>query len=190
MDSFRTACSITSSARIDGEIMITDKHFVEFFSPGTFVSESSQLPIDDWDIKKAIELSKEITERYNATPYGFVFRTYRVSDPIDDGQGGTLTIEKKELKKSGLYYITGKVLTYDQLSVSKSKDIEILVSNMRCNLWPAVVENTNSWRFTGQFDENDCVVDYEGNVLRRGSDKDLQELKVKMKEERDKRWAK
>lgn len=47
------------------------KHFVIFYSPGTFFNEESTLPIDSWDIDKAIEMSKSIKERYNATPFGF-----------------------------------------------------------------------------------------------------------------------
>jgi len=51
------------------------KHFVTFYSPGTFVSEESSLPIDAWDVDKAKEMAHDVVERYGATPYGFRFTT-------------------------------------------------------------------------------------------------------------------
>jgi hypothetical protein len=47
------------------------KHYVTFYSPGTFVSESSTLSIEDWDTAKAVEMAKNIQERHGAKPYGF-----------------------------------------------------------------------------------------------------------------------
>lgn len=51
------------------------KHFVTFFSPGTFVSETSEKPIDSWDVDTAVEMSTQILERHGARPYGFRFST-------------------------------------------------------------------------------------------------------------------
>ena len=51
------------------------KHYVTFISPGTFVSESTTKEVDSWDVKTAFEMSKTISERYNATPYAFSFFT-------------------------------------------------------------------------------------------------------------------
>jgi len=46
------------------------KHFVDFFSPGTFVSEQSRRPIDKWDASIAVEMANGIKERHNAKPCG------------------------------------------------------------------------------------------------------------------------
>jgi hypothetical protein len=51
------------------------KHFVIFFSPGTFMAETTAKTIESWDTGKAIEMAREIKERYDATPYGFCFTT-------------------------------------------------------------------------------------------------------------------
>ena len=60
------------------------KHFVTFFSPGTFVSETTEKEIDSWDVEKAKELARSIKERHGATPYGFRFITRsRNDDELD-----------------------------------------------------------------------------------------------------------
>lgn len=48
-----------------------EKHFVKFYSAGIFVAEETVKEIDCWDMDKAIEMSKDIAERYGAKPYGF-----------------------------------------------------------------------------------------------------------------------
>ena len=46
-----------------------EQHFVTFYSPGTFVSETSTEPIDSWDVEKAVAMSRGIVERHGAKPY-------------------------------------------------------------------------------------------------------------------------
>lgn len=70
------------------------KHFVTFYSPGTFVAEETELPIDAWDIDKAVKMAHKIVERYEARPYGFRFST-RVRGPND--------LDSHREKTSGLY---------------------------------------------------------------------------------------
>lgn len=45
---------------------------------------------------------------------------------------------------------------------------ESLRANMRCNDWPLMVENTNSYRTTMPYGSGDCVVDVDGNVVDAG----------------------
>lgn len=149
------------------------KHFVEFFSPGTFLSESSQRAIESWDTKTAATMATEITERYNAKPYGFKFFTSIAAESIDDGEGGKLNVQPKEIARSGMYYLTGDLILFDDAPKGT------LRSNMRCNHWPICIENKNSWRFTGTFGANDFIVDKEGNTVRRGNDADLVEYRAK-----------
>lgn len=52
-----------------------EKHFVRFLSAGTFVAEETVMPIEEWDVDQAIEMVRNITERYGAKPYGFQFVT-------------------------------------------------------------------------------------------------------------------
>lgn len=38
-----------------------EKHFVTFYSPGTFVAESSEQPIASWDTDAAVVMARAIT---------------------------------------------------------------------------------------------------------------------------------
>ena len=41
-----------------------EKHFVTYYSPGTFVAETTEEPIDSWDVEVAKKRAKNIKERY------------------------------------------------------------------------------------------------------------------------------
>lgn len=128
-----------------------EKHFVEFFSPGTFVSESTCVPVDSWDVDKAIALSREIKERHNSRPYGFTFITKSRNDD---------ELDSKVSKKSNFYFLGGKVETYEDVCKRNDPDEEILRSNMRINGFKRVITNTNSWKITLPLDDDDVVLDY------------------------------
>ncbi len=120
------------------------KHQVTFYSPGTFVSESSTLNIDSWDTVKAVEMSEKITARYNARPYGFVFSTLIVADDIPDGEGGTLKVEPKEVERSGIHFLGGRLETYSDVVTRNDDKESILRSNMRNNESWVICINDNS----------------------------------------------
>lgn len=59
-------------------------HFVKFFSPGTFVAETTTEKIDAWSIATAVEMARTVKERYGARPYAFQFITReRGPDDLD-----------------------------------------------------------------------------------------------------------
>ena len=128
-----------------------EKHFVTFFSPGTFFAEESARPIKTWDVEAAKKMAREITERYNATPFGFRFTTRR---------RGRNDLDSKVVKTSGMYYLGGKVETLAQVKARATKDDRILVSNMECNKVKRIITNTNSWRYTGELHNEDVVLDW------------------------------
>lgn len=146
------------------------KHRVTFYSPGTLFSESSSYDIDSWDIAKAISLSEKVTERYGAKPYGFVFATYLTAPEVSDGEGGTLKVEPKRIAESGIHFLGGKLETYDDVVARDNSDESILRSNMRGNSMWIVCINTNSYRSTLPFNEEDKLLDSRGNVLESGND--------------------
>lgn len=88
--------------------MTVSKHFVTFYSPGTFVAETSERPIDSWDVPAAVAMAREIKERHNAVPYAFRFTT-RSRGPDD--------LDSKQSASSGYYYLSGPSLLH--LRVSK-----------------------------------------------------------------------
>lgn len=126
------------------------KHFVTFYSPGTFVAEETTKEIKSWDVDLAVAMSKSILERYDATPYGFVFTTReRKSEDFDS----------KEIDRSGTYYLGGKVLTAQDIEKENNPDNEILLRNMKNNEWKKIVRNDNSWRWIQPLRDNDTVLD-------------------------------
>ncbi len=131
--------------------MIT-KHFVTFYSPGTFVSEQTTKEIESWDTDLAMYIADEITERYSATPYGFRFST-REND-------GT-SLDSKETKSSNFYWLGGRIETLEEVEARNDPKEVILLSNMRNNGYDRIVVNDNSWRFTGPMGKDDVILPYK-----------------------------
>jgi hypothetical protein len=125
------------------------KHFVTFFSPGTFVAETTTKEIDLWDVERAMEMSGEVLERYDALPYGFQFTTR---------ERGDSDFDSKEVARSGMYYLGGEVLTIDDLKKQNDPSNRILISNMEINGWDRVVVNKNSWSWTQPLKDDDVVL--------------------------------
>lgn len=132
------------------------KHFVTFLSPGTFVSETTTKPIESWDVEKAMEMARRIEERHGATPYGFMFETR---------SRGEKDLDSRTTKTSGIYYLGGVVETLAEVKArvkreGTEKENRILISNMEGNRWKRIITNTNSYRFTTQFGEQDTLVPF------------------------------
>jgi len=127
------------------------KHFVEFLSPGTFVSETTVKPIKKWDVDEAVKMARGIKERHGATPYGFRFFTR---------ERGAGDLDSKVVKTGGIYFLGGKILTLAQVKARKKAGDGILISNMECNKIERVIENTNSWRVTLPFRDEDTLLEF------------------------------
>ncbi len=127
------------------------KHFVTFYSPGSFVSEFTEKEIDSWDVEKAKEMARSIKERHGATPYGFRFSTRERRDYELDG---------KTVAYSGMYFLGGRIRHLDFIILENKPDEQILISNMKINGWDRVVENTNSYMITQPLEKDDVVLDW------------------------------
>lgn len=162
------------------------KHTVTFLSPGTLFSESTTKDIDSWDTKQAVKMAEKIMERHGAKPYGFQFETWKTHSPVSDGEGGVLEVRPKLEKKSGVYFLGGKLETYDDV-VKRNLDSEnILRSNMRGNEYWVVCVNTNSYKSTLPFGEEDKVVDATGTVTESGDEpKWIKYRKEQLKKRKD-----
>lgn len=158
-------------------IATREEHVITFYSPGTFFDECTMREVKSWDTLEAAVIAKTITERYGAKPFAFEFSTHLVADPIPDGQGGSLRVEPREIKRSCRHFIGGELWEYDAIdkiadssSLGGVASVEILLSNMRGNGWPIVLVNNNSFRTVRPFEETDLVVDTLGVIVRRGDE--------------------
>ena len=125
------------------------KHYVTFFSPGTFVSEESTKEIDSWDVSVAKKMAEKIVERYNAHPYGFQFSTReRTEDDFDS----------KEVGHSNMYYINCKIETLTEIEKRNDPNESILRSNMRGNGYDSVAVTIEGWKGTYPIQEGDVVL--------------------------------
>jgi hypothetical protein len=127
------------------------QHFVEFLSPGTFVSECTTRPIDKWDVEQAKTLALFISERHDATPYGFRFITREREDD---------ELDSKVTKVSGMYFLGGKVETLQEVRDRKDPKERCLLSNMECNGYDKIIVNTNSWKITLPLEKDDVVLEW------------------------------
>lgn len=125
------------------------RHFVTFYSPGTFFAEQTEKPIESWDVDTAKAMAEKITERHNAKPYGFRFST-RSRGPND--------LDSKVTKTSGMHYLHGKIETLAEIKARRNPDDRILISNMEMNGWDRVITSTKGWRWSQPFTAEDVLV--------------------------------
>ena len=126
-----------------------EKHFVKFYSPGTFVAETSEKTIDSWDVEAAKKMAEGITERYNATPYAFKFTTRSREDK---------DLDSHVTKTSPMYYLNCKVVTLAEIKKRNAPKDSILISNMEGNGWDKVVQSTKGWQWTQPLEKGDVVL--------------------------------
>jgi hypothetical protein len=150
---------------------VRKKHFVTFYSPGTFFHETTTKEIAERDPKLAVAMAETILERYGAKPWGFCFESRMCADPVPDGMGGEMPGPTKPIpgSETGYYFLGGTVITLDDVEARAEKSEDVLRSNMRNN-WPICVDNRNSWRSVNPFTEKDVIVDARGTIVERGDD--------------------
>lgn len=137
-------------------------HFVTFYSPGTFVSETSTRPIASWSVETAKRMAGSIKERYGAIPYAFCFST-RSRGPKD--------LDSKVVKTSARYYLGGKIETLAEVKARATDKDRILISNMECNGWDRIITNNNSWRVSLPLDPGDVVLAWTPPQTKKSSRK-------------------
>lgn len=128
------------------------KHFVTFLSPGTLFHETTEKPIESWDIIKACDMAHTIQERHGATPFAFFFTTRSRTEQ---------DLDSRVTETGPTYYLGGEVLTLAQVKAKKDPKNDILIRNMEANKWKKVIINTNSWRVDQPLNENDVVLDWK-----------------------------
>ena len=126
------------------------KHFVTFYSAGTFVHEATTRPIDSWDVPTAVKMSQTVVERYNSTPHSFRFSTHVRGDNDLDS---TITAT------SPLYYLRGRIETREQVEARNDPTEQILRNNMRYHNIDRVVVTDTPWRAVHPFNHDDVLLD-------------------------------
>lgn len=132
--------------------MPKQQHFVTFFSPGTFFDETTEKPIDSWDVNAAMKMARGIEERYAATPFAFQFSTRGRGD--DD-------LDSKEIATSPTYYLGGRIEAREEVEARNDPKEDILRLNMRSNDIAKVIYNDNSWRTVRPWRETDIILDWK-----------------------------
>lgn len=127
-----------------------EKHFVTFYSPGTFVAEGTTKEVPAWDIDLAVAMSADIRERHSARPYGFQFTT-RAREEHE--------LDSRIVRTSGMHYLGGKVETVDEVRARGLDSERILLANMEGNGWPRIWRSTVGWQWTQPLRDEDVVID-------------------------------
>jgi len=138
---------------------------VIYYSPGTFCSEENYVSVERFNLPEIVEKAKRIIQRHGATPYGFMLTKHITGeDVLVDGH--MLKLQSKETFRSGMFYITGKVMKLQD--IPDTEENHTLRFNMKISDVQAVVENNNSYRFTGEFTKRDFVVNWCGKIVVSG----------------------
>ena len=124
--------------------------YVEFFSPGAFMAETRRIEVPVHNVDKAVELARGIIERHGARPFGFQFLTR---------ERACSELDATETYRSGTYFLGGKLITQQEVIDRNDPKEDILRSNMRCNGIERVIENNNSWKYVGEFNDDDTLLD-------------------------------
>ena len=142
------------------------KHYVVFSSPGSFFHEKSEHEIGEWNTHEAVRIAGTVVERHGARPFGFHFETRLTANGLI---AGVLRVEPKTIKTSGMHFINGRVVTYDDVVARNDPQEQILLSNMRNNDSVLICETRNGYLSTNEYREDACVVDSDGTVIDRGN---------------------
>jgi hypothetical protein len=140
-----------SSRFEEGSTLTIKKNFVTFYSPGTFFAETSENPVEAWDLEKAKEMARSIKERHGATPYGFRFITRGRTDK---------DLDSKEIAHSPMYYLGGKVETLAEVKARATDKDRILISNMECNGYDRIITSTTGYKWSQALGKDDVVLEF------------------------------
>lgn len=127
------------------------QHFVTFLSPGSFVHEQTVKQISSWNTDVAMEMARDIVERYNARPFAFYFTT-RSRDEHE--------LDSKVSERSCTYFLGGEVRTAEEVLAGTDPEEDILRHNVKANGINRIIVNRNSFRSTHVLEDNDVVLDF------------------------------
>lgn len=150
-------------------VQTEERWFAIFYSPGTFVSETSERPLETNSAAEAFRVAQTIKERHGAIPFGFDIVKRLVTVATKD----VPSVALKELECSGRHYIDGRILTLEDVKREMPGE-SILIGNMEGNGIDRVVTGPvrgKGWRWTHQFKAGDKLLDSDGAHLDAGSSK-------------------
>ena len=122
--------------------------FVTFYSPDTFLAETTVKEVVSWDADVALAMMSKILERYGAKPYGFRFTT-RERGPDD--------LDSSVVATGPMHYVGGKVETREEVEARNDPKEDVLRFNMRANDYRRIWISTQGWRWTQPLEDSDIV---------------------------------
>lgn len=140
-----------------------DENVVIIYGQGKTYPEVTVLPIASWDVKQALKLVEGLSPR--ARPFAFAFELRAAAPDIDDGHGGLIRGARKQLRRSALCFLNGKVETLAEIEERADPEEGTLLSNMRSNSFTRVITTSNGWKNTQPFHDGATNLDADGNVL-------------------------
>lgn len=126
------------------------KHFVEYLSPGTFVSEVSNREVASWSVPDAIKMMGEIVERHGARPYGFRF--YTMSRGEDD-------LNASRTARSHIYFVNCDVLTAEEILADDDPRFATMRANVLGNGIKRVARTRHGWLAHLPMSDRDEVIE-------------------------------
>lgn len=121
------------------------KYYATFYAPGTFVSETETLEIENPNnYKQIIEQGKNLSFRYNAKPYCFTTH-------YKDNHGN-------KTKESPRVFFGVKIRTIEDVIKDNLPDEAILRSNMISNKMKRIAEPINGYKSSIALNDDDIIV--------------------------------
>lgn len=173
------------------EVEIKREHWAVFQKwEGSHMPPPPPLRVPSWDVPFVRAFLLEDLKRSVAI-YGFYFTTALTAAPISDGEGGLLEIRPREVARSGVYYITGRLATVDEViadgaswwvnsEYDNRRMIANRVSNMKIWHYPimVVVDVSPSHWMDYPFREEDVILGRDGEVCERGDTQERIDYRV------------
>lgn len=135
------------------------KNYVEFFTPGSFFSESAAIEIENWNVDEVMDILKKYIKKGGTIPFGFKFFTKERKDA---------ELDSHISESSCMYHLGGTIKTLEQVRNECNPENKILISNMVNNNYDKIIINYNSWVSVQPFECGDVLLPFNKEEFLNG----------------------